>query len=174
MATASQLACRAGPAIYITLAFHRSPLTRRCLGPRPGGPQVPGATRGLTVPVKAQPRLGSPRAGEAQDSSLLWAQVLRPPPCQPHVEEGGGPWGAGSILQDRAFKSVRCPMHELQQTFQGELAAAPTVGTRGCRGLCVVQPGRQPWHHRCPSALSHLEHILCQRLQSRCPQLFPA
>lgn len=41
MAAASQLARRAGPAIYITLAFHRSPLTRRCLGPRPDGPRFP-------------------------------------------------------------------------------------------------------------------------------------
>lgn len=44
------LLARAGPAIYITLAFHRSPLTRHCLGPEapwPLGSSVSPATRGL-------------------------------------------------------------------------------------------------------------------------------
>lgn len=73
MAAASQLACRAGPAIYITLAFHRSPLTRRCLGPRPGGPRGSWSHSGSEAACEAL-GLGSPGPGEGQDSSLLWAQ----------------------------------------------------------------------------------------------------
>lgn len=126
MAAASQLARRAGPAIYITLAFHRSPLTRRCLGPRPGGPEVPRATRELRQPVKARPGQGSPVPGEGKGSSLIWAQDPGSPPCQPPTEEGGG-HGTGSFPGERtsrAFKSTRFPKHELQAELPGRAGSS--------------------------------------------------
>lgn len=142
MAAASQLACRAGPAIYITLAFHRSPLTRRCLGPRPGGPEVPGATRGLRQPMKpwAWGALGLGKGKTAACSGL----GLRPPSCQPLMEEGGGHWGHSLLRGERAFKSARFPtLRAISRAWEevcvcvcggwGEPAAASTAGTRSCR-----------------------------------------
>lgn len=90
MAAASQLARRAGPAIYITLAFHRSPLTPRCLGPRPGGPRRSSSHSGTATACEGPARPGKPRAWEGQVSSLIGA-----PPYQPLMEGGGG-HGLGS------------------------------------------------------------------------------
>lgn len=160
MAAASQLACRAGPTIYITLAFHRSPLTQRCLGPRPGGPEVPGATRGLRQPVKAQPCLGSPGTGEGQDSSLLWAQGLRSPPCQPLMEEEGGLWGPAAS-KERGLSSQRgSPRTKYKQNFQGEPATATTAGTLSC---AWYHRAGEPWQHKCLFAPRCPEHILCPK-----------
>jgi hypothetical protein len=85
MAAASQLACRAGPTIYITLAFHRSPLTRHCLGPRLGGPTIPRATTGTVT------------ACEGQDSS-----VSQPPPCQLLRRKEKATWAGNSFRGEKA------------------------------------------------------------------------
>lgn len=119
MAAASQLACRAGPSIYITLAFHRSPLTRRCLGPRPGGPEVPGATRGLRQPVKTQPCLGSPGPGEGRDSSLLWALGPGPQASSLPASHGGRrrPLGAAASSERGLSQQRGPPRTQLQVEF---------------------------------------------------------
>lgn len=169
MAAASQLACRAGPDIYITLAFHRSPLTRHCLGPRPGGPEVPGATRGMRQLVKTQPGPESPGPGEGQHSSLPWAQGLRPPPCQPLMEEeptGGQqpPWREG-------FRVHEVPhAHELQSELLGRAGSShhsrlTELQTAGHGATMQVSPGTTD---ACLPQVA-LNTFGAQSLQSRCP-----
>lgn len=117
MAAASQLACRAGPAIYITLAFHRSPLTRRCLGPRPGGPRGSWSHSGSEAACEAL-GLGSPGPGEGQDSSLLWA---RPEAFLPGPH-GGRSRPLGAKARREGFQLSKVP-HALgyNQSLTGEM-----------------------------------------------------
>lgn len=170
MAAASQLACRAGPDIYITLAFHRSPLTRHCLGPRPGGPEVPGATRGMRQLVKTQPGPESPGPGEGQHSSLPWAQGLRPPPCQPLMEEGGAHWGPAASTE-RGLSSPQGPhAHELQSELLGRAGSShhsrlTELQTAGHGATVQVSPGTTD--ARLPQVA--LNTFGAQSLQSRCP-----
>lgn len=62
--------------------------------------------RGMRQLVKTQPGPESPGPGEGQDSSLPWAQGLRPPPCQPLMEEGGAHWGPAASTE-RGLSSPR-------------------------------------------------------------------
>lgn len=95
MAAASQLARRAGPAIYITLAFHRSPLTRRCLGPEARWPQGSSSHPGTETACE-----GLARPGEPYD----WGREGQQPPLSTGPEASGRKeeaTGAGSLPGER-------------------------------------------------------------------------
>lgn len=153
MAAASQLARRAGPAIYITLAFHRSPLTPRCLGPRPGGPRGSWRHPGTETGCEGPARPGKPWAWEGRVSSLIWAQGLRPPPCQPLMEGGGGHQGLAAPkreagLEFRGFQVRRAPQ-ELQAELLGTASSSCHSGDLGMapKGGQTLAPDMPP----CPT-----------------------
>lgn len=164
MAAASQLACRAGPYIYITLAFHRSPLTQRCLRPRPGGPEVPQPP-GTVIACEGRRGLGSPGPGEGQGSNRPWAQGLRPSACQPLTQAGGGGGRGGQQPPQREGFQVREVPHapELEAELPGRAGSShqgrltePQRAGRGVTGQ--ASPGTAEAPPRCC-----LEYILCPK-----------
>lgn len=93
-----QFARRAGPAIYITLAFHRSPLTRHCLGPRPSGPRGSSSSHWRTGTVCE----GAARLEEGRDTACsgLRVQGLLPASVPWREEEARGRVAASQERQD--------------------------------------------------------------------------
>lgn len=168
MAAASQLARRAGPTIYITLAFHRSPLTRHCLGPEARWPCGSSSHQGTVTGCEGWVGQGSPVC-PAQGESRAWGKAgcCRLLSCP--REEGPGQSGdqqhsRGGDRQrrtSRASSPQDCPAGP-EQSFQGQPAAAARAahGTKGSQAWaplshCPILPG----------------HIPCPSLQSMSPPL---
>lgn len=157
MAAASQLACRAGPYIYITLAFHRSPLTQRCLRPRPGGPEVPQppatviACEGPARPgepwawgrARQQPALGSGPEAFCLPASHA-GRRRRPPGQQPSQREGFQVHEVPHApeleaeLPRRASSSHHGRLTELQRAGRGVTGQA-SLGTAEAPSHCCLE-----------------------------------
>lgn len=111
--------------------------------------------------MKAQPGLGSP--GEGQDSSLPWAQGLRPSACQPLMQEGGG-HGGQQPLQREGFQVHEVPHApdleaelpgRASSSHHGRLTELQRAG-HGATGQASPGTAEAP-SHCC------LEYILCPK-----------
>lgn len=143
MAAASQLARRAGPAIYITLAFHRSPLTRHCLGPEAWWPCGSSSHRGTVTACEGWVGQGSPvcpAQGGRQEAVV----------CSPlHGRKEEANWVASSTALEGTGRGGVPGLHTHRAVQQSQ-------GTASRRASSGGQSGAQ--HHGQPEPAAPVSH----------------